>query len=592
MRRLKYKKKYEEGVRVLNPEATAGLLTEQGDAMPSIGGMLPAQEGAPEPVEAPAKVVEAEEGETIFYKTPSGRYVLEKDLKGGKSHKEGGETIEVKEGSVIFPKNKREEVMDAYKTRDNLRLETIRLSLPEDKPRTPKYARGTKSIETIYDEMKGANMPDTSIGQMNYLEPYRSTPATVYASPSFPKTSGASIAQNVAENVVNLSPSLYNLGRGLFSKPETITRREYKPEEYEAFFDISPQLRDLRDAQTARVAAARNYSGGNVGAVLSNVNQAVTDTTKRLGDLRTQKFNIENSIRNRNVDTRNQAQMQNISLQNMYDDLEARNREARMAGIAQGLTGTSAYAQSRQNTRIMNEQARNRDLMLGRYNDMLASLAETANYKADFDANGNLIFKFKTTDRIVPPAESERIARKLSRSDAPKAPDILGVDNFLPKGESPFLNPIPGTAGPKILDVPAVSGSRTPSRVSQAAPKKNYTIDDLVDKVIQAESSRRPNVVSPKGAMGLMQVMRDTWNEWAPKVGAKDPNNPSDNKKVGTAYLKSLQKQFGGDVRLALIAYNWGPGNTRKWLRAGGNYADLPKETKNYLFKILGERVG
>lgn len=593
MRRLKYRKKYEEGVRALNPDGTAGLMTEQEDALPSMDDMLPATAEEAVPTEAPAKVVEAEGDETVFYKTPSGRYVLEKDLKGGRPHSKGGEEIEVKEGTVIFPKNKREEVMDAYKSRDNLRLETIRLSLPEDKPRKPKYARGTKSIETIYDEMKAANPPDTSVAEADFLMPYRSTPGTVYATPSFPKTSATSPVLGAAENFINLAPSLYNLGRGIFSKPETVTRREYKPEEYDAYFDINPQLRDLRDAQTARISAARNYSGGNVGAVLSNVNQAVTDTTKRLGDLRTQKFNVENNLRNRNVDARNQAQMQNISLQNMYDDLEARNREARMAGIAQGLTGTSAYAQSRQGTRIMNEQARNRDLMLGRYNDMLASLAETANYKADFDPNGNLIFKFKTTDRIVPPVESERILRKINKvKSGPAAPNVLGLGDFLPKSEADFLAPIPGTGSPSISEFPTSSGARFPRRVSQATPKRQYTVDQIIPKVIQAESSGRASVVSPKGAIGTMQIMPETWAEWAPKVGAKNPNDPEDNKKVGTAYLRSLEKQFGGDIRLTLIAYNWGPGNTQKWLKRGGNYAELPKETRNYLFKILGERVG
>ena len=59
MRRLKYKKKYEEGVRALNPDGAAGLMTEQEGAMPSMDDMLPATAEEAVPTEAPAKVVEA-----------------------------------------------------------------------------------------------------------------------------------------------------------------------------------------------------------------------------------------------------------------------------------------------------------------------------------------------------------------------------------------------------------------------------------------------------------------------------------------------------------------------------------------------------
>ena len=64
-------------------------------------------------------------------------------------------------------------------------------------------------------------------------------------------------------------------------------------------------------------------------------------------------------------------------------------------------------------------------------------------------------------------------------------------------------------------------------------------------------------------------------------------SDPVKNVKYGADYFKGLKKSFGND-RDALIAYNWGPGNTRKWLKKGGNLKELPNETRNYIKKILG----
>ena len=52
--------------------------------------------------------------------------------------------------------------------------------------------------------------------------------------------------------------------------------------------------------------------------------------------------------------------------------------------------------------------------------------------------------------------------------------------------------------------------------------------------------------------------------------------------------IKQFLKKYFGNNRDALIAYNWGAGNTKKWLKKGGNFKELPKETRNYVEKILG----
>ena len=108
---------------------------------------------------------------------------------------------------------------------------------------------------------------------------------------------------------------------------------------------------------------------------------------------------------------------------------------------------------------------------------------------------------------------------------------------------------------------------------------KTFGVDSgLIKAVIQAESSFNPDAVSPKGAMGLMQLMPDTARE----LGVKDPLNPTENVMGGTRYLKQLLDRYDGSTPLALAAYNWGMGNL------DSRPSQMPTETKNYVAKITG----
>lgn len=101
--------------------------------------------------------------------------------------------------------------------------------------------------------------------------------------------------------------------------------------------------------------------------------------------------------------------------------------------------------------------------------------------------------------------------------------------------------------------------------------------------VMQAESDRDPLAVSPKGAMGLMQIMPATWMELRTRYHlGDDPYQPRDNILAGSAYLAELHDLYGSPGFLA--AYNAGPGRYEKHLVSD---EPLPVETVDYVAKVM-----
>lgn len=106
--------------------------------------------------------------------------------------------------------------------------------------------------------------------------------------------------------------------------------------------------------------------------------------------------------------------------------------------------------------------------------------------------------------------------------------------------------------------------------------------ESWIRAVIVAESNGDPRAVSPRGAMGLMQLMPGTWNELRDqhRLGT-DPYDPHTNILAGTAYLKAMYERFGSPGLFA--AYNAGPGRYAEHLRTK---KPLPAETRAYVAGI------
>ena len=108
--------------------------------------------------------------------------------------------------------------------------------------------------------------------------------------------------------------------------------------------------------------------------------------------------------------------------------------------------------------------------------------------------------------------------------------------------------------------------------------RRNGVRSDLVRAVMQVESAFNPYAKSPKGAMGLMQLMPSTMRQY----GVINAFNPAENVRAGVAYLRELLNRYSDNEELALAAYNAGPGAVDKHGQAVPPY----RETRNYVAQI------
>ncbi len=160
----------------------------------------------------------------------------------------------------------------------------------------------------------------------------------------------------------------------------------------------------------------------------------------------------------------------------------------------------------------------------------------------------------------IPTAETKKVTIKIT-------PPLSAVKNLAKIQPEYRHRNVFGKKGERLLH----------SIILQTANR--YQMDPaLVNAIIMAESEYNPRAVSKRGARGLMQLMPAT----AAALGVTDSFNPEQNLDGGVRYFKRLVNRFGGDVTLALAAYNAGSGKVRL-------YRGVPpfKATKRYIKKVF-----
>ena len=150
-----------------------------------------------------------------------------------------------------------------------------------------------------------------------------------------------------------------------------------------------------------------------------------------------------------------------------------------------------------------------------------------------------------------------------------------------------------------VFDLSCVYGTLYPMKYSDEIKQYAASFDvkpEIIASIINVESSYRPNVISSKGAVGLMQLMPET-AKWVTerldeKFDVDDLKIASKNIKFGSFYVSYLLDYFN-DLDLAICAYNAGMGNVKKWISNPEIYKDgvLKKvpfnETRKYKNQVL-----
>lgn len=152
---------------------------------------------------------------------------------------------------------------------------------------------------------------------------------------------------------------------------------------------------------------------------------------------------------------------------------------------------------------------------------------------------------------------------------------------------APALPPLDGAAGIIWQRVTSHPNVQRFAPLIDAEAKRQGLDPALVRAVVAVESAYEPEAVSPKGAIGLMQVIPATAERYglAPdprRTLAQKLKDPATNVRIGTRYLSDLIERFGDDLRLALAAYNAGEGAVERYARSVPPYP----ETQAYVVLV------
>lgn len=142
------------------------------------------------------------------------------------------------------------------------------------------------------------------------------------------------------------------------------------------------------------------------------------------------------------------------------------------------------------------------------------------------------------------------------------------------------------------IDINSLSNEQLTALYQSMQPSNATPATNAIKQIETGGAPDSSKITNPGStASGSMQVLEGTRRD--PGFGVKPSNGtPEDTARVGRDYYNALQKAYGGSENMAALAYNWGPGNTDKWLQGGASVADLPDDQLKYLHKFQQLRAG
>ncbi|MBZ0313460.1 lytic transglycosylase domain-containing protein [Clostridium butyricum] len=206
-------------------------------------------------------------------------------------------------------------------------------------------------------------------------------------------------------------------------------------------------------------------------------------------------------------------------------------------------------------------------------------------------------------DKIVNNSNTENNNSKTEvekQTDASDSINAAAASNQTSRAVQNYL------AGQKLTDIPltlnnsygniyssgtSMLNNRTPedlkkiySAVSDASKKYGIS-ESLILAVIKQESDFDSTSTSSVGASGLMQIMPGNYSH----LGISDPYDVDQNVNGGTKLLREYLDKYNGDIQMALMAYNGGPGTMqRRGVTSSDDLYKMPEETQNYVPKVMG----
>jgi Transglycosylase SLT domain/Domain of unknown function (DUF4124) len=161
--------------------------------------------------------------------------------------------------------------------------------------------------------------------------------------------------------------------------------------------------------------------------------------------------------------------------------------------------------------------------------------------------------------------------------------DEQGIVHYTNVPGDPRYSFVRKDAEPTVARPPAEQGLGPSPKIRAfaqliRATAERYGVDTrLIEAIVQTESAGNPTAISPKGARGLMQLMP----ERAALLGVRNAFDPTQNVDGGVRHIRDLLQGFGGDVSLALAAYNAGEAAVR-------SYGGIPPfaETREYVRRV------